>query len=657
MNYGFLDFITLIGALGFFIYGMKVMSDGIQKAAGAKMRQILSAMTSNRVFGIFTGFLITTLVQSSSATTVMVVSFVNAGLLTLIESIGVIMGANIGTTITAWLISIFGFKVKIAAVALPIIAVGFPMLFTRRGKLRSWGEVLIGFALLFMGLDALKNSVPNLQDNPEILAFLQSYTDMGIMSIIIFVIVGTIVTIIVQSSSAAMALTLVMCNEGWIPFPIAAAMILGENIGTTITANLAAIVANVHAKRAARAHFVFNVFGVLWMIAVFPYFIGGIDRYMVNSPIMVGKGGYEVVFKDIDDFQKPILVSKIQERAGIDPRFVSYTWNTDKKGNTLLSIDYKRTEAERVDYKFPDQLTAKINSSVQQAGLAVSLKDIMVLGNSPSKEAIAIPMALSLFHSAFNILNVLLLVWFVPFIAKTVIKLLPAKGEEDEVFHLDYIGHGLMDTAELSLLEARKEISKFGSIVGKLYNNVPKMMNAVEDKKFEKTLEKVKKYEDITDRMEFEIALYLSKVSEGELSRDGSQRVRTMLSIITDLESIGDLVYQIGLNLERRRESKAYFTPDLRIKADMMIEKVGKSIELLQRNLNMSDERVSITEAANLEEEINSLRTKLRNEHMKNIEEGKYKVQAGMYYIDLIHTLERVADYAYDINKALVQID
>lgn len=657
MNYGLLDFITLIGALGFFIYGMKVMSDGIQKAAGAKMRQILSAMTSNRVFGIFTGFLITSLVQSSSATTVMVVSFVNAGLLTLIESIGVIMGANIGTTITAWLISIFGFKVKISAIALPIIAVGFPMLFTRRGKLRSWGEVLIGFALLFMGLDALKNSVPNLQDNPEILGFLQSYTDMGILSIILFVVVGTIITIIVQSSSAAMALTLVMCNEGWIPFPIAAAMILGENIGTTITANLAAIVANVHAKRAARAHFVFNVFGVMWMIAIFPYFIGGIDRYMIGSPVMVGKGGYEVVFSEINETEKQLFGVDIQNRAAIDPRFVSYSWGQDKKGNPQFVIDYKRTEAEKVDYEFPDQLTAKINSSAQQAGLSSSVKDIVVVGNSPYKEAIAIPMALSLFHTAFNVLNVLLLVWFIPLIAKTVIKLLPAKGEEDEVFHLDYIGHGLMDTAELSLLEARKEISKFGNIVGKLYNNVPKMMSAVEDKKFEKSLEKVKKYEDITDRMEFEIALYLSKVSEGELSRDGSQRVRTMLSIITDLESIGDLVYQIGLNLERRRESKAYFTPDLRVKADMMIEKVGKSIELLQRNLNMSDERVSITEAANLEEEINALRTKLRNEHMKNIEEGKYKVQAGMYYIDLIHTLERVADYAYDINKALVQID
>ena len=657
MNYGFMDFITLIGALGFFIYGMKVMSDGIQKAAGAKMRQILGAMTSNRVFGIFTGFLITSLVQSSSATTVMVVSFVNAGLLTLIESIGVIMGANIGTTITAWLISIFGFKVKISAIALPIIAVGFPMLFTRRGKVRSWGEVLIGFALLFMGLDALKNSVPNLQDNPEILGFLQAYTDMGILSIILFVMVGTIVTIIVQSSSAAMALTLVMCNEGWIPFPIAAAMILGENIGTTITANLAAMVANVHAKRAARAHFMFNVFGVLWMIAIFPYFIGGVDKYMISNPVMVGKGGYEVVFSEVNDSEKNLLVSDLQTRAGIDARYVKYSWNTDKKGKPFLNIDYKRTEAERANYEFPDQLTAKINSSVEKAGLASSVQEIVVVGNSPNKEAIAIPMALSLFHSVFNILNVLILVWFVPFIAKTVIKLLPAKGEEDEVFHLDYIGHGLMDTAELSLLEARKEISKFGNIVEKLYGNIPKMMSAIEDKKFEKALEKVKKYEDMTDRMEFEIALYLSKVSEGELSRDGSQRVRAMLSIITDLESIGDLVYQIGLNLERRRESKAYFTPELRVKADLMIETVGKAVDLLQRNLNMDEQKISITDAANLEEEINALRTKLRNEHMKNIEEGKYKVQAGMYYIDLIHTLERVADYAYDINKALVQID
>jgi len=276
----FFDFLIIIGALGFFIYGMKVMSDGIQKVAGSKMRNILSSMTSNRFLGITTGFLITALLQSSSATTVMTVSFVNAGLLSLVESIGVIMGANIGTTITAWLISILGFKIKISTIALPIIAVGFPLMFSKKSNIKAWAEVLIGFALLFMGLDELKHAVPDLKQNPGFLSFLADYADKGYFSTIIFIGVGTILTLVVQSSSAAMALTLVMCFEGYIPFELAAAMVLGENIGTTITANLAALVANVHAKRAARAHFIFNVFGVIWMIIAFPFVIELIDQYM-----------------------------------------------------------------------------------------------------------------------------------------------------------------------------------------------------------------------------------------------------------------------------------------------------------------------------------------------------------------------------------------
>ena len=283
MKFGVFEVLQLIGALGFFIYGMKVMSEGIQKVAGSKMRQILSAMTSNRIKGVITGFTLTGLVQSSSATTVMVVSFVNAGLLSLTESIGVIMGANIGTTITAWLISIVGFKVKIAAVALPIIAFGFPLLFVSKSKVKAWGEVLIGFALLFIGLSELKGAVPDLKANPQILEFLSAYTDMGVLSVLLFVGIGTLITVIVQSSSAAMALTLVMANQGWIPFELAAAMVLGENIGTTITANLAAMIGNIHAKRAARAHFIFNVFGEEWMVVLFSFFINGIDGYMQST--------------------------------------------------------------------------------------------------------------------------------------------------------------------------------------------------------------------------------------------------------------------------------------------------------------------------------------------------------------------------------------
>ncbi|QNL21062.1 Na/Pi cotransporter family protein [Hyphobacterium sp. CCMP332] len=318
MNYGLLDLLTLIGALGFFIYGMKIMSDGVQKVAGTKLRQILATMTSNRFFGVITGFLITCLIQSSSATTVMVVSFVNAGLLSLIESIGVIMGANIGTTITAWLISIFGFKVKIADFSLIIIGISFPLLFSKNNNFKNLAETLIGFALLFMGLEALKDSVPDLQNNPQALEFLKgfSYEDKSyfgkLLTTVLFVFIGTILTIVVQSSSAAMALTLVMTNQGWIPFPLAASMVLGENIGTTITANLAALVANTNAKRAARAHFIFNVFGVIWMVFLMPFFITAINWYMEKnnfgspmetaSSVPIGLSIFHTVFNILNVF-------------------------------------------------------------------------------------------------------------------------------------------------------------------------------------------------------------------------------------------------------------------------------------------------------------------------------------------------------------------
>ena len=339
MKFGLLEFLTLVGALGFFIFGMKIMSEGIQKVAGSRMRQILGAMTRNRFAGVATGFLITGLVQSSSATTVMVVSFVNAGLLTLVESIGVIMGANIGTTITAWLIAIVGFKVKISALSLPIIAIGFPFLFMSSNRAKAWGETLVGFALLFLGLEALKTAVPDLRSNPEVLEFLTNFTGYGVLSTISFILIGTVITVVVQSSSAAMALTLVAANSGWIPFEMAAAMVLGENIGTTITANLAALIGNVHAKRAARAHFVFNIFGVIWMILAFPYFLEGINYYM-------------------------------QTTQGVSPL-------------------------------------------------------------SPGMYA-SIPIALSIFHTTFNIINVLALIGFVPLIERLVKKMVPSKGEDEE---------------------------------------------------------------------------------------------------------------------------------------------------------------------------------------------------------------------------------
>jgi len=637
MKYGLMDMLTLVGALGFFIYGMKVMSDGIQKVAGARMRKILEAMTSNRWMGVFTGFIITSLIQSSSATTVMVVSFVNAGLLSLTESLGVIMGANIGTTLTAWLISIVGFKVKISSMALPIIAIGFPMMFSRKKTFRFWAEALIGFALLFMGLEALKDSVPDLSANPEVLNFLQKYTNHGLMSILLFISVGTIITIIVQSSSAAMALTLVMCNEGWIPFSAAAAMILGENIGTTITANIAALVGNIHAKRAARGHLIFNLIGVTWMIFSLPFLTRQIDRYFQSNPSLAGVQSVELSWTDpanadrsIDAF-KGVSVGREGPNGGL-------VFRAD--GNDEAATDDLVRAVET-------QLTAQ---SIESAEYRLTTS-----GNHPMSSPHAIPLALSIFHSLFNFINVLMLIWFVPQIVKLVTRLVPTRMDDDEVFHLEYIGGGLMATPELSLMEARKEVNKLGQIVQKQYQLLPKLLYPSDDKKFTRNLERVSVFEDITDRMEYEIAQYLTKTSDGELSTEGSADVRTMLSIISDLEIIGDLCYQIGQNLERRRASKAYFTPDLRSNSELMITKVNKALEIMMRNLRVDAKQVNLEEARNIEDEINSLRDSIRSEHLQNVESGVYKVQSGMYYLDLIQSLEKIADLVYNVSLALVK--
>ncbi|MBL4625232.1 MAG: Na/Pi cotransporter family protein [Flavobacteriales bacterium] len=559
MEFGLFEILKLVGALGFFIYGMKIMSEGIQKIAGNKMRDILSVMTSNRFFGLFTGFLITSIVQSSSASTVMTVSFVNAGLLTLTESIGVIMGANIGTTITGWLISIFGFKVKIAAIALPIIAVGAPMLFSNKGKIKSWGEFLIGFALLFMGLDELKQSVPDLKHNPEVLSFLAGYADSGFLSLIMFIGVGTLLTVLVQSSSAAMALTLVMCNEGWIPFDIAAGMILGENIGTTITANLAALVGNVHAKRAARAHLIFNLFGVVWMLFAFRFFIAGIDSYMLSST-----------------------------------------------------------------------------------------------GNSPLLVATSVPIALSLFHTTFNIMNVVLLIGFVPFIAKLVIKMVPSKGDADEEYSLEYISTGIMATPEMSILEAQKEVAKFGNVARKMNGFVKGLVTEQDNKKVSQTLARIKKYEDITDRIEADVANYLAKVSEGEMSESSSIKIRGMLSIIGDLERIGDIYYQMSKTIERKNESKIWFTPEQRNNINEMFEMAEAGLETMVANLEGVSSEVTLVKANEHETALNIYRKKIRKEHLISEEKGDYNFDSATIYSDLFNSIEKVGDHTINVTEGIV---
>ncbi len=554
--------LTLLGSLGLFLYGMTLMSEALQKVAGERLRSTLTAMTSNRFKGIFTGFFITSIIQSSSATTVMIVSFVNAGLLTLYQAVGVIMGANIGTTVTAWLISLLGFKFDIAVIAIPLIAVGFVFMMFKSRKRKSIGEMIIGFALLFMGLGFMKEAVPDLNSSPEVLAFIQRWTDWGFWSILAFVGLGTALTIILQSSSATMALTLVMCNFGWIPFEMAAAMVLGENIGTTVTANIAAAVGNVSAKRAAIAHTVFNIFGVIWVLILFKPFLWLVSKIIIAI-------------------------------SGIDP-FLS---------------------TESVLY------------------------------------------GVSMVHTLFNVSNALILVWFIPQIVKIVEHLIPSpKGEE--VFRLQYIQGGLLNTAELSLAQAKNEILHFAQIIQKEYKYVREAINEVENqKKFQELFNKIEKYEQITDNIEVEIAKYLNSVNEWQLSDESKNRVQAMYKIISEMESIGDSGYNIARILQRKNDHKKIFERGMLKKLNKMMDLVDKSIEIMMVNLELGYTKIdNISTALDLEYEINEYRNNLKDEHLINLDANEYAYLVGVYYIDIISECEKAGDYAINVSEAIIEI-
>lgn len=562
MNYSFMQFLTLVGSLGLFLFGMKMLSESLQKVAGDRMRTILAAMTSNRFKGILTGLIVTTVVQSSSATTVMLVSFVNAGLISLTQSIGVIMGANIGTTFTAWMITLLGFKFSISAIALPLIGVGFPLIFSKNNSRRSWGELLVGFAILFLGLDFLKGSVPNISQSPEILEFLAQYTDHGLFSLLLFVTIGTILTVVIQSSSATMALTLVMCNSGWISFELAAAMVLGENIGTTVTANIAAAIANVSAKRTARAHLIFNVFGVFWMILIFKTFIHYVADFVVDM------GGS-------DPFQNPE----------------------------------------------------------------------------------GVPIALSIFHSSFNVINTFLLVFLTPYIVKIVTKIVPAKSTEDEEFRLQHIEIGLLSTAELSLLQAKKEIVNYAKRTYKMYGFFKDLFVETNDKKFNEIYERIEKYEEISDRVEVEIATYLTKISVHDLSNESSKRLQAMFNIINDVESISDSNYTLAKTLRRKRKANIWFNQEVRDNLNHMFELADEAYKIMIDNLEVGYTGINLGPAYEIEEKINQFRNKLRKQHLKNVEEVKYKYQAGVIYNDLFSEAEKLGDYIINVSEDIAEIN
>ena len=555
MEYSFYDFLKLIGSLGLFLYGMKIMSEGLQKVAGDRLRSILTAMTTNRVTGVLTGVLITALIQSSSATTVMVVSFVNAGLLTLAESISVIMGANIGTTVTAWIISIFGFKVDMAAFARPLLAIALPLIFSGKSNRKSIGEFIFGFSFLFMGLSYLKANAPDLNANPEMLAFVQNYTDMGFFSILLFLFIGTILTMIVQASAATMAITLIMCANGWISLELGAALVLGENIGTTITANLAALTANTQAKRAALAHFVFNVFGVIWVLIIF-------------HPFM------ELVNWVVDTFFQ--------------------------SNNPEVAISYK----------------------------------------------------LSAFHSIFNICNVCILIWGVKLIERTVCALIHPK-EEDEEPRLRFITGGMLSTAELSILQARKEIHLFAERTHRMFGMVQDLMHTEKDDDFNKLFSRVEKYENISDNMELEIANYLNQVSEGRLSSESKLQIRAMLREVTEIESIGDSCYNLARTINRKRQTNQDFTEKqyehIHFMMKLTDDALAQMIVVVEKPEHQS---IDINKSFNIENEINNYRNQLKNQNILDVNNKEYDYQMGVYYMDIIAECEKLGDYVVNVVEA-----
>ena len=555
MEYSFYDFLKLIGSLGLFLYGMKIMSEGLQKVAGDRLRSILTAMTTNRVTGVLTGVLITALIQSSSATTVMVVSFVNAGLLTLAESISVIMGANIGTTVTAWIISIFGFKVDMAAFALPLLAIALPLIFSGKSNRKSIGEFIFGFSFLFMGLSYLKANAPDLNANPEMLAFVQNYTDMGFFSILLFLFIGTILTMIVQASAATMAITLIMCANGWISLELGAALVLGENIGTTITANLAALTANTQAKRAALAHFVFNVFGVIWVLIIFHPFM-----QMVNWVV--------------DTFFQ-----------SSDPE---------------VAISYK----------------------------------------------------LSAFHSIFNICNVCILIWGVKLIERTVCALIHPK-EEDEEPRLRFITGGMLSTAELSILQARKEIHLFAERTHRMFGMVQDLLHTEKDDDFNKLFSRIEKYENISDNMELEIANYLNQVSEGRLSSESKLQIRAMLREVTEIESIGDSCYNLARTINRKRQTNQDFTEKqyehIHFMMKLTNDALAQMIVVVEKPEHQS---IDINKSFNIENEINNYRNQLKNQNILDVNNKEYDYQMGVYYRDIIAECEKLGDYVVNVVEA-----
>ena len=588
-----LNVLSVLGGLAMFLYGMALMSEGLQKSAGDRLRLFMAKMTSNAPKRILTGTLVTALVQSSSATTIMVVSFVNAGLLSLGNAIGVIMGANIGTTLTAWVTSL-GFSVNIALFAVPMMAFGFILHSLKKSSLKNIGQFLMGFAIMYVGLTFMKDCAnaiigPEGQYAEQMKTFFGSINGFGFGSILLFLFAGAVLTIILQASSATMAITMLLAASGLIGFELAVAMVLGENIGTTITANIAAAVANTSAKRAARAHTIFNIVGVIWVLILF-------------SPIVV-------------------LICKVMTALGFaDP----------------MTVDMAGLNAAYMDAKAAEGATPESIAVAETAFLEA--KNAMLYG-------------IAMLHTLFNVTNTLVLIWFVPLIEKAVIWLVKEPKGEHEVFRLKYISGGPLSTAELSLNEAQQEIVHFAEICRNGFGYIRDAINEQDPDKFDELNDKLIKYEEITDRIEFEIASYLNDVSKNEISEEAKERIKAMYKIIGEMESLGDSGESIGRILKRKNIHGKSFDKPLLDRLNKMMDLVQKGYDVMIENLKNNNLR-DITNAENCEYNINEYRNYMREEHIVNIENNSYNYLTGVYYVDVLSELEKIGDFLINISQA-----
>lgn len=592
MSYSILDLLCLLGAVCLFLYGMKVMSEGLQKVAGDRLRHILSVMTRNRLSGTLTGIIITALIQSSSASTVMVVSFVNAGLMTLSQAMSVMMGANVGTTFTTWIITLFGFKVNMSSFMLPLIGLAVPLMFTSSSRNKSFGEFLIGFAFLFMGLDLISTYVPDLQNNPEMFAFLQRYTHSGFGSVLIFAVVGCLLTMVIQSSAATFAITLIMCTKGWITFDLACALVIGANLGTTITPLLASMSGNVGARRTAVGHLLFNALGLLWMLPVFFPFVEMID-WMTE---LIGQGDPSALYG-----------------------YVSHL---------------EQTNPEVYNHLFDGSLPVGHHVVKQIAAMQISVS-----------------FGMALYHTFYNMINLAVMIWLTEFYVKAVEYIVPSK-KQDEDFSLKYIGGSRISASELNIVQVEKEVSVFAQRVDRMVGMAKGLlhMNA-KAKEFNQLYSRLEKYEDISDRMEREIADFLNRTSQGRLSNDGKRRVTALFNINSEIESIGDSCNNFGRVLARKQDVNVHFNDVIKDNIDSMFVLVS---EAMNGMINMLDNIETVGEeqllaAYNKEREINNLRNQLRAKNVENINNGLYDYQAGIFYMDAVADLEKVGDYIINV--------